>query len=139
MNLGTLGLNFGIQGMQFTATSTVAENQTFSNPMYIHSIPNNNDNQDIVSMGSNAALLTRRVINNSFEVLVIQMITLLHAVDYLKCQDRMAAATKGLYEEIVSIFPSFADDAPRYKAIASVRAYFEKSEPVVSKAIRQQQ
>jgi hypothetical protein len=51
----------------------------------------------------------------------------------------MAAATKGLYEEIVSIFPSFADDAPRYKAIASVRAYFEKLEPVVSKAIRQQQ
>lgn len=139
MNLGTLGLNFGIQGMQFTATSTVAENQTFSNPMYIHSIPNNNDNQDIVSMGSNAALLTRRVINNSFEVLVIQMITLLHAVDYLKCQGRMATATKGLYQEINAIFPSFADDAPRYKDIAKVRTYFEKSEPVVSKAIRQQQ
>ncbi|KYP14592.1 aromatic amino acid ammonia-lyase [Flavihumibacter sp. CACIAM 22H1] len=139
LNLGTLGLNFGIQGMQFTATSTVAENQTFSNPMYIHSIPNNNDNQDIVSMGSNAALLTRRVINNSFEVLVIQMITLIHAVDYLKCQDRMASATLGLYQEIQAIFPSFVDDAPRYKKIAAVRTYFEKAEPVVSRAIRQQQ
>ncbi|MGZ5134010.1 MAG: HAL/PAL/TAL family ammonia-lyase, partial [Flavitalea sp.] len=47
INMGTLGLNFGIQGMQFTATSTVAENQTLSFPMYVHSIPNNNDNQDI--------------------------------------------------------------------------------------------
>lgn len=137
LNLGTLGLNFGIQGMQFTATSTVAENQTFSNPMYIHSIPNNNDNQDIVSMGSNSALLARRVINNSFEVLVIQMITLLHAVDYLKCQERMATATLGLYKEIHALFPSFVEDAPRYKQIAAVRRYFEASAPVVGKALQQ--
>ncbi|MHA4847907.1 aromatic amino acid lyase, partial [Flavitalea antarctica] len=58
MNLGVLGFNFGMQGVQFTATSTVAENQTLSFPMYVHSIPNNNDNQDIVSMGCNAALMT---------------------------------------------------------------------------------
>src|SRR5690606_21927461 len=53
MNLGKLGFNFGVQGVQFTATSTTAENQTLSFPMSVHSIPNNNDNQDIVSMGSN--------------------------------------------------------------------------------------
>ena len=61
VNLGVLGFNFGMQGMQFTATSTVAENQTLSFPMYVHSIPNNNDNQDIVSMGCNAALITKKV------------------------------------------------------------------------------
>ncbi|MEA1897798.1 MAG: aromatic amino acid ammonia-lyase, partial [Bacteroidota bacterium] len=44
VNLGTLGLNLGMQGAQFTATSTVAENQALSNPMYVHSIPTNNDN-----------------------------------------------------------------------------------------------
>lgn len=59
-NLGKLGLNFGMQGVQFTATSTTAENQVLSNPMYVHSIPNNNDNQDIVSMGTNSALLTKK-------------------------------------------------------------------------------
>jgi histidine ammonia-lyase len=32
VNLGVLGFNFGMQGMQFTATSTVAENQTMSFP-----------------------------------------------------------------------------------------------------------
>src|ERR1700743_2153589 len=85
VNLGVLGLNFGMQGMQFTATSTVAENQTLSFPMYVHSIPNNNDNQDIVSMGCNAALMTKRVIDNSFEVLAIQLMTILQAIDYLDC------------------------------------------------------
>ena len=76
INLGKLGLNFGLQGMQFTATSTTAENQTLSFPMYLHSISNNNDNQDIVSMGCNAALMTRRVIDNSFDVLAIQTLRL---------------------------------------------------------------
>ena len=95
LNLGVLGFNFGMQGMQFTATSTVAENQTLSFPMYVHSIPNNNDNQDIVSMGCNAALMTRKVIDNSFEVLAIQMMTVLQAVDYLECQDRLSPAHTG--------------------------------------------
>lgn len=58
-NLGVIGLDLGLQAAQFTATSTTAENQTLSNPMYVHSIPNNGDNQDIVSMGTNSALITK--------------------------------------------------------------------------------
>ncbi len=75
VNLGKLGLNFGMQGVQFTATSTTAESQMLSNPMYVHSIPNNNDNQDIVSMGTNAALIAKKVIENAFEVVAIELIT----------------------------------------------------------------
>ena len=63
VNLGVLGLNYGMQAAQFTATSTKAECQTLSNPMYVHSIPNNNDNQDIVSMGTNSAEIAARVMN----------------------------------------------------------------------------
>ena len=84
VNLGTLGFNFGMQGVQFTATSTTAENQMLSNPMYVHSIPNNNDNQDIVSMGTNAAIITSKVIENAFEVLAIELITIVQAIDYLE-------------------------------------------------------
>lgn len=83
LNAGTLGLNFGFQGMQFTATSTTAENQTLSNPMYVHSIPNNNDNQDIVSMGTNSALITRTVIDNAFQVMAIHIMAVCQAIDLL--------------------------------------------------------
>lgn len=62
LNLGVLGLNYGMQACQFTATSTTAECQTLAMPNYVHSIPNNNDNQDIVSMGTNSALLCKKVI-----------------------------------------------------------------------------
>jgi histidine ammonia-lyase len=132
VNLGVLGFNFGMQGMQFTATSTVAENQTLSFPMYIHSIPNNNDNQDIVSMGCNAALMTKKVIDNSFEVLAIQMMTVLQAIDYLECVPRLSANTRSVYTELRKIFPKFVEDYPKYEELQKLSNYFEKSEPVIS-------
>ena len=130
VNLGVLGFNFGMQGMQFTATSTVAENQTLSFPMYVHSIPNNNDNQDIVSMGCNAALMTKRVIDNSFEVLGIHLMTILQAIDYLGCQDRLSAISKSLYDEVRQIFPKFIEDQPKYKDLATIKAFLESTEHI---------
>jgi histidine ammonia-lyase len=132
LNLGILGVNFGMQGMQFTATSTVAESQTLSFPMYIHSIPNNNDNQDIVSMGCNAALMTKRVIDNSFVVLGIQIMTLLQAIDYLGCQDKLAPNTLSVYTSVRKIFPKFIEDNPKYKELEKVKDFLEKTDPVVS-------
>lgn len=125
INLGKLGLNFGIQGMQFTATSTTAENQTLSYPMYLHSISNNNDNQDIVSMGCNAALITRKVIDNSFDVLAIQSIALAQAIDFLKCQPRLSTATISFYNEIRALVPAITEDRPPAPSIQAVRKYLQ--------------
>lgn len=128
VNLGVLGLNFGMQGMQFTATSTTAENQTLSFPMYVHSIPNNNDNQDIVSMGCNAALMTKRVIDNSFEVLGIHLMTILQAIDYLECKDKLSTASRFVYDEVRQIFPKFVEDAPKYKDLARIKDFLESAD-----------
>ncbi|WP_452232911.1 HAL/PAL/TAL family ammonia-lyase [Lacinutrix sp. MEBiC02595] len=123
VNLGKLGLNFGMQGVQFTATSTTAENQTLSNPMYVHSIPNNNDNQDIVSMGTNAALITKKVIENAFEVMAIELITVIQAIEYLKVQDKVSSKTKKLYDEIREIVPIFTEDVTMYPYVNLVKDY----------------
>jgi len=123
INLGKLGLNFGLQGMQFTATSTVAENQTLSFPMYLHSISNNNDNQDIVSMGCNSALMTRKVIDNCFDVLAVQTAALVQAIDYLKCQSRLSTFAHTFYGEVRNILEPIIDDKPRYKDIHALRKY----------------
>jgi len=133
VNLGVLGLNFGMQGMQFTATSTVAENQTLSFPMYVHSIPNNNDNQDIVSMGCNAALMTKRVIDNSFEVLSIHLITILQAIDYIECRDKLASVSQSVYNKVRVIFPKFIEDKARYKEMAIVKDFLENSDSFIPK------
>jgi histidine ammonia-lyase len=129
VNLGVLGFNFGMQGMQFTATSTVAENQTLSFPMYVHSIPNNNDNQDIVSMGTNAALLTKKVIDNSFEVLAIQMMTVLQAIDYLEAAPRLSGRTRAIYAALRTLFPKFVEDLPKYEDLRRMADRFASTSP----------
>lgn len=123
VNLGTLGLNLGLQGTQFTATSTTAENQALSNPMYVHSIPNNNDNQDIVSMGTNAALMAKKVIDNTFEVMAVEYLAILQAIDYLKIQNKLSSYTKDIYEKLRGIVPVFTEDTPKYDDINNIKEY----------------
>lgn len=125
VNLGKLGFNFGMQGVQFTATSTTAESQMLSNPMYVHSIPNNNDNQDIVSMGTNAAVICRKVIENAFEVLAIEAITIVQAIEYLGFQNEVSSSTKELYGAIRKIIPAFSDDMVMYPYLDEVKKYLK--------------
>jgi histidine ammonia-lyase len=110
VNSGKLGFNFGLQGIQFTATSTVAENQTLSNPMYVHSIPCNNDNQDIVSMGANAALIASRVIENAFDVVAIETMAVVRSIAILDIVDRMAPATRKVYLEFEKYTNNLKED-----------------------------
>ena len=123
VNLGKLGLNLGMQGVQFTAVSTVAENQTLSFPMYIHSITNNNDNQDIVSMGTNAAMMTKKVIDNTYQVLAIEMMTILQAVDYLGFKEKMSSVSMKIFEDLRKIVPEFPDDKIKYKDVQNIEHY----------------
>lgn len=110
VNLGRLGLNFGMQGAQFTATSTTAENQALATPMYIHSIPNNKDNQDIVSMGTNSAWLTKKVIDNAFEVLAIHILAVVQATDSEPSIEQLSSKNQKIYSEIREILPTFKED-----------------------------
>jgi histidine ammonia-lyase len=132
LNLGNLGLNYGLQGTQFTATSTTAECQTLSNPMYVHSIPNNNDNQDIVSMGTNAALIAKQIIENSFQVTSIHGIALAQAVDYLKIADKLSPATRDFYVRIREIIPLFVQDKPKYKEIENIVLFLKNENPSIT-------
>lgn len=123
LNLGTLGLTYGIQAMQFTACSTTAECQALSNSMYVHSIPNNNDNQDIVSMGTNSALLAKRVIDNSYQVMAIHYIALAQAVDCLHLAEKLSPFTHNIYQEIRALVPLFVEDTPKDADIERVIQY----------------
>lgn len=128
INKGVLGLNFGIQGMQYPAVSNVAENQMLSNPMYVHSIPNNNDNQDIVSMGTNAALICARVIENSFETLSVHAWAIIQAIDAKDFKERLSPATRWIYDEISALAPPFAEDAPAFEGLAKIKAWLMQTE-----------
>jgi histidine ammonia-lyase len=123
VNLGKLGVNFGMQGAQFTATSTVAENQTLSFPNYVHSISNNNDNQDIVSMGTNSAQFARKVIDNTYQVLAIELMSVIQSIDYLNIETRMSSFTRDKYQRLRAVVPRFEEDTIKYIEIKRIKDY----------------
>lgn len=129
VNMGTLGLNLGMQGAQFVATSTTSENQSLCSPVYVHTIPSNNDNQDIVSMGANAALMTNRVIDNTYEVMAVKLLTAVQAVDALGIEKELAPATAKLYKKVRALVPAFSQDGIMYEATHPVLELLNSTDP----------
>lgn len=129
LNAGTWGLNFGFQGVQFTATSTTAENQALSGSVYVHSIPNNNDNQDIVSMGTNSAVLAKQVLENSFQVMSIHIMAICQAIDLLEPdeKERLSPNAKSIYGQIRKHAHFVKEDLPQSESIAAVFEYIKET------------
>jgi histidine ammonia-lyase len=128
LNIGKLGLNYGMQGVQFTATSTTAESQMLSNPMSVHSITCNNDNQDIVSMGTNSALITRKVIDNAFQVMSIQLIACVKALEILKAEKKVCNETKRTIDTVKKLIGSNSvDDDVFYNKLKKIENYLRDS------------
>ena len=124
LNIGKLGVNYGMQGVQFTATSTTAESQMLSNPMSVHSITCNNDNQDIVSMGTNSALITRKVIDNAFQVMSIQLMACVKALEILKAEKKVCNETKRTIDTVKELIGSNSiDDDVFYNKLNKIEDY----------------
>jgi len=110
LNLRKPGLDLGLQGLQFVATSTTAVSQSLAYPHHIHSIPTNGDNQDVVSMGTDAALLAAKVIDNAYIVIAIELIVLAQATEFLDIKNKLSNSSEGLLREIRKIFPKIDRD-----------------------------
>ncbi len=110
LNLRKGGLTLGMQGLQFVATSTTAEMQSLCFPNYVHTIPTNGDNQDIVSMGTNSALLAVQVMDGLDTVLAIELLILTQAADASARTDKFSSASRARYDALRAIFPAITDD-----------------------------
>ncbi len=120
VNLGRIGIELGMQGAQFTATSTAAENQTLAFPMSVHSISCNKDNQDIVSMGSNAAWLTLQTLDNGFDIAAIHAVSLSQAVEALGILGELSPASRERVLAWRQIAPVFRKDTITSAMLAQV-------------------
>lgn len=132
LNLGKLGFNFGVQGIQFTATSTTAENQTLSFPMSVHSISNNNDNQDIVSMGTNAANMCRKVIENAYQVMAIESLAVAQAIDYINADATLSDKTRQFHKMIRNFVAPLKDDRFMADEITALTDHLKKEKAFIA-------
>lgn len=103
------GLESGAMIMQYSAAALVSENKTLAHPASVDSIPSSANQEDHVSMGTIAARHAYQVLQNTRHVIAIELICAMQAVEY-KGIEKMAVATRQLYEKAREIVPSITKD-----------------------------
>lgn len=76
------GLHSGLMIPQYTAAGIVSENKQLCTPSSVDSMSSSNNQEDHVSMGANAATKCFKVVANVKEVLAIELLTAVQAMEY---------------------------------------------------------
>lgn len=95
------GLNSGLMISQYTAASLVSENKTLAFPASVDSIPSSANQEDHVSMGTIAARKAMKIIENTRNVLAIELLCATQTIDLRKKETgklKLGKETKKAYE-----------------------------------------
>jgi histidine ammonia-lyase len=76
-------------------------------------------------MGANAALITQKVINNSYEVIAIEFLALIQALDYLDILPKISRKARSYYEDLRALVPKFKEDTIKYKDQEKIILYLK--------------
>ena len=76
------GLNSGFMIPQYAAAAIVSQSKQLCTPCSVDSIPSSQNQEDLVSMGGNAATKTYRVCENTERVLAIELFNAAQALDF---------------------------------------------------------
>jgi len=117
------GMFSGLMLSQYTAGMMVVEQRILSTPSCIQSIPAAADQEDFVSMGMNAALKTRQIIENADGILAIEMLAAAQGIDFRDYEvGKGTKAAHGAVREVVEHLdedrPLFPDHNAMMKAVA---------------------
>ena len=103
------GINSGLMIPQYTAASLVSQNKQLCTPASVDSIVSSNGQEDHVSMGANAATKAYRVVQNTYSILAIELLTAAQALIF-----RRPLHTSPYLETLVDTFrrsvPFIEDD-----------------------------
>jgi histidine ammonia-lyase len=80
-------------------------------------------------MGTNAALIAKKIIDNTYQVLAIEMIAILQAIDFLEIRDRLSSYAISKYNDLRQIVPKFTEDTIKYKDIQNIEQYIMENKP----------
>ncbi|MBR6455736.1 MAG: histidine ammonia-lyase [Prevotella sp.] len=121
------GLNSGFMITQYTAASCVSLNKSLAMPSSVDSIPSCQDQEDLVSMGANAAIKLQRVIQNTERVLAIELFNAAQALDFRlpKKSSPTIMAVRDAFRERV---PFISDDVVMYPLIENAIQFLREYE-----------
>jgi len=116
------GLQSGAMILQYTAASLVSENKTLAHPASVDSIPSSANQEDHVSMGTIASRHARQIIENFRNVLAIEAICAVQAVEY-KGADKISPKLREKREAVRKIIPSLTRDRELHVDVQSMQNF----------------
>ena len=110
------GVNSGFMITQYTAASCVSLNKSLAMPSSVDSIPSCQDQEDLVSMGGNAAIKLYKVIYNTERVLAIELFNAAQALDF-RLPLKSSPAICQIHDEFRRVVPFILNDELMYPHI----------------------
>ncbi|MCH7914879.1 MAG: aromatic amino acid lyase [Deltaproteobacteria bacterium] len=115
------GLFTGFKGMQVSLTSLVCALRYMSTPSMVHSIPTEQYNQDMVSLGLHSALTAMDMTEILHDTTAILLISLFQAIDLRGRSTSLGHGNKKVYETIRSQVGFMEQDRPLDSDIVRVK------------------
>lgn len=103
------GLQFGLMGGQFMATSLTAENRSLCVPISIQTLTSTGDFQDIVSFGLIAARRVKTILENLKYIIAFELMCACQAAD-IRGAELLGSKTKSLFNAVREIVPFYDKD-----------------------------
>ncbi|MEU9828084.1 tyrosine 2,3-aminomutase [Micromonospora chersina] len=120
--LSDSGLACGLMGAQYLATSVASENLDLATPSSVKSLPSNGQNQDVVSMGLNAARRCLRLTENVATILGVLGAACLQASALLG-PERLSPAAREWYDALSEVVSPHSEQAPVYELLRASRDF----------------
>ncbi len=121
------GMNSGFMIVQYSAASLVSENKVLSHPASVDSIPSSANQEDHVSMGTIAARKAMSILQNSTQVIAMEIFTACQAID-LRDNTKLGKMTKRAYNKVREYIPFIKTDEIMYHHIHTVNDLIESDE-----------
>lgn len=120
------GLRCGFEGAQYIPTALVAECRTMCVPVSIQSIPSNEENQDVVSMGLVAARKARDIKQKISYVLAVELLVACNAAEE-RGVDKLSSVSKKIYELVREEVNTYDKDRQMSLDIEKVNIMFQNN------------
>jgi len=116
------GVNCGFKGMQLSVTSLTCAVRQMAGPSSIHSIPTEQYNQDVVSLGMHAAVSALDALECTRNLTAMILLAATQGVDLRGGPAKLGKGSKRVYE-VVRAVAAFQDkDRPMESEVASLAA-----------------
>jgi len=116
------GVNSGLKGMQLSVTSLACAIRQLAGPSSIHSLPTEQYNQDVVSLGMHSAVTALDALECLRNEVAMVLLAATQAVDLRGSTARLGDGNRAIYEKVREITPFLDRDRALEHDVATVAA-----------------